>query len=236
MLFFPTDPWIIILMLPALLLSLYAQHKVGSTFNKYTSVASKKGMTGAEVAAQLLAAQGIRDVKIEAIPGHLTDHYDPRGKVVRLSDSVYNKRSLAAVGVAAHEVGHAIQHNHNYGPLAFRSGMFPMVNIGSKLSMPLLMIGLLLSSGGSGDIGMMMLYAGIIMFSVVVLFQIVTLPVEFNASSRAITLLQEQHILTESEAAPAKKVLDAAALTYVAAAITALLNLIRFILLARNRR
>jgi len=223
----------IILLLPALLLSLYAQHKVGATFQKYAQVASQKGMTGAEVAAQLLAASGVRDVKIQAVKGQLTDHYDPRDKVVRLSEAVHSQRSLAALGVAAHEVGHAIQHSEDYGPLAFRTGLFPVVNLGSTLSMPLLMIGLLMSASG---FGMWMLYAGILLFSFVVLFQLVTLPVEFNASSRAIALLQEQRILSESEAEPAKKVLDAAALTYVAAAVMSLLQLLRFIMLARGRR
>ena len=225
----------IILLLPALILSLYAQFKVKSTFQKYSAVASRKGMTGAEVAAQLLAASGIRDVQIEAVRGDLTDHYDPRGKVVRLSEAVYNQRSLAAIGVAAHEVGHAIQHNSNYGPLSFRTGLFPVASLGSQLAMPLLLIGLLLSSGGGGEFGMFMLYLGIALFSFAVLFQIITLPVEFNASSRAIKLLQQQRILTDNEAAPAKQVLDAAALTYVASAIMALLQLLRFILIARRR-
>ena len=222
----------ILLLAPALLLSLYAQHKVQSTFRKFTNVSSQRGLTGAEVAAQLLAASGIRDVSIEAVPGQLTDHYDPRDKTVRLSEAVYDNRSLAAVGVAAHEVGHAIQHNADYMPLALRSGLFPVVNIGSRLSMPLLMLGLFMSYSG---FGMWMLYSGILLFSFVVLFQLVTLPVEFNASHRAIALLKEQNILTTSEAAPAKQVLDAAALTYVAAAVMSLLNLIRFLLLARRR-
>ena len=223
----------IILLIPAMLLSLYAQHKVQSTFNKYTKVASRGGQTGAEVATQLLSAAGIRDVKIEATPGHLTDHYDPRDKTVRLSEAVYNQRSLAALGVAAHEVGHAIQHNQQYMPLAFRSGLFPVVNLGSKLSMPLLMIGLFMGYGGFGQ---WMLYAGILLFSFVVLFQVVTLPVEFNASSRALEMLEGQRILSADEAVPARKVLNAAALTYVAAAIMAALNLIRFILIAKSRR
>ena len=223
----------IILLLPAVILSLYAQHKVKSTFNKYSRVAASRGLTGAEVAAQLLSASGIRDVKIQATPGQLTDHYDPRDKTVRLSEAVYNQRSLAAIGVAAHEVGHAIQHHQDYGPLAFRSGLFPVVNIGSQLSMPLLMLGLFMGYSG---FGLWMLYAGILLFSFVVLFQLVTLPVEFNASSRAIELLRQQNILSASEAQPAKQVLDAAALTYVASAVMALLNLLRFIMIARGRR
>ena len=223
----------IILLIPAVLLSLYAQHKVGSTFEKFSRVAARKGLTGAEVAAQLLAASGIRDVKIQAVPGRLTDHYDPRDKVVRLSEAVYAQRSLAAIGVAAHEVGHAVQHNTDYGPLAFRSGLFPVVNIGSKLSMPLLMLGLFMGYSGFGN---WMLNAGILLFSFVVLFQLVTLPVEFNASGRAIALLKNQGILSDAEAAPAKQVLDAAALTYVASAVMALLNLLRFLMIARGRR
>ena len=225
----------LLLLLPALLLSLYAQYKVKSTFSKFSQVSSQRGMTGAEVAAQLLAASGIRDVSIEAVPGQLTDHYDPRDKTVRLSEAVYNNRSLAAVGVAAHEVGHAVQHNIDYTPLAMRSGLFPVVNIGSRLSWPLLMIGLFMSTGEAAGFGTWLLYAGIMLFSFVVLFQIVTLPVEFNASKRAITLLKDQNILTASEANPAKSVLDAAALTYVAAAIMSLLNLLRFLILARRR-
>ena len=219
----------IILLLPAMLLSMYAQHKVSSTFNKFSRVASSRGLTGVEVARQLLAASDIRDVTVESTPGNLTDHYDPRSKTVRLSNSVYNQRSVAALGVAAHEVGHAIQHNHSYGPLAIRSGLLPAVSLGSKLSMPLLMIGLFMGFAG-------LFHLGIILFSFVVLFQLVTLPVEFNASSRAIALLQEQNILSASEAGPAKQVLNAAALTYVAAALMSVLNLLRFIMLARGRR
>jgi len=234
---FPFFDSTIILLLPALLLSFYAQHKVGSTFRKYSNVASQKGMTGAEVAAQLLAASGIRDVKIEPVPGQLSDHYDPRDKVVRLSEAVYNQRSLAALGVAAHEVGHAIQHNEEYGPLAFRTGVLPVASIGSNAAMPLFMAGFFISTmDGMGEFGMWLLWAGILLFSFAVLFQLVTLPVEFNASSRAIALLVEQRILSEQETVPAKKVLDAAALTYVAAAVMALLNLLRFIMIARGRR
>ena len=222
-----------ILLIPAILLSMYAQFKVGSTFDKFSKIAASKGQTGAQVAAQLLAASGIRDVKIQPTQGRLTDHYDPRDKTVRLSEAVYNQSSLAAIGVAAHEVGHAIQHNTDYMPLEFRSRLFPIVNIGSNLSMPLLMLGLFMGYSGFGN---WMLNAGILLFSFVVLFQIVTLPVEFNASSRAIALLKEQNILTGDEAVPAKQVLDAAALTYVASAIMALLNLLRFIMIARGRR
>lgn len=222
-----------LLLIPALLLSLYAQSKVKGTFDKYSRVAAASGLTGMEVAKRLLSANGINDVKVEHVAGNLTDHYDPRDKTVRLSDAVYNKRSLAAIGVAAHEVGHAIQHNQEYGPLAFRSGLFPVVNLGSKLWMPLFMIGMFMGYSG---FGMGMIYAGIALFSTVVLFQLITLPVEFNASSRAIDLLEQQNILSGLEAGPAKKVLDAAALTYVAAAVMSLMQLLRFIMIARNRR
>lgn len=225
----------ILLLIPAMLLSLYAQNKVSSTFNRYSRVAAKSGMTGAQVAAKLLAASDIRDVKIEAIPGNLTDHYDPSAKAVRLSEAVYNKKSLAALGVAAHEVGHAVQHNTSYGPLAMRSGLFPLVNFGSRLAMPLMMIGLALAAWAGTDFGFTLLNIGIILFSFTVLFQLVTLPVEFNASSRAIELLEQQRILTPDETTPTKRVLNAAALTYVAAAVVSIMTLLRFFLMARRR-
>lgn len=226
----------ILLMIPPLLLSLYAQHKVKSTFEKYSNVPSRRRLSGAQVAAQLLAAAGIHDVKIEAVPGYLSDHYDPSAKAVRLSEAVYNKQSLAALGVAAHEVGHAVQHNTRYSPLAWRSGIFPLVNIGSKLAMPLIMIGIFLPmfAAGMGELGGMLLNAGIVLFSITVLFQLITLPVEFNASRRAMDMLVQQGILTHDETRPTKRVLDAAALTYVAAAIAAIMTLIRFILIARR--
>jgi Zn-dependent membrane protease YugP len=217
-----------------MLLSLYAQHKVRSTFNKYTQVAARSGMTGAQVAHELLAASGVRDVQVEAVAGQLTDHYDPRDKTVRLSEAVYHETSLAALGVAAHEVGHAIQHNEDYLPLAMRSGLFPVVNIGSRAATPIIMIGFFLAYSG-GDFGSILLNIGIILFSFTVLFQIITLPVEFNASSRALELLERQRVLSSEEAVPTKRVLDAAALTYVAAAIASALTLIRFLLLSRRR-
>ena len=224
----------IVLIIPALILSLYAQFKVKSTFNKYTQVAARSRMTGAQVAWQLLSASGIRDVEVEAVAGHLTDHYDPRDKTVRLSEAVYNETSLAAIGVAAHEVGHAVQHNEGYAPLAMRSGLFPIVNIGSRAAMPLIMIGLFIAYS-EGGMGGMLLNIGIILFAFTVLFQLVTLPVEFNASGRAIELLERERILSHEETVPTKKVLNAAALTYVAAAIASILSLIRFILIARRR-
>jgi Zn-dependent membrane protease YugP len=225
----------ILLVLPAVILAFYAQQKVASTYRKYSAVRNKKGYTGADVARQLLISAGIRDVSVEPVAGQLSDHYDPRAKVLRLSEGVYNSASIAAVGIAAHETGHAIQHDTGYGFLSFRNWILPAVNISSKAAMPLIIIGLLLSSG-TGGMGVMMMDIGIILFSAVVLFQLVTLPVEFNASSRAIELLDENHFLTEDEIKPAKKVLSAAALTYVAAALSAVLTLLRFLILSNRRR
>lgn len=225
------DPTMLII-IPAAILSFYAQSKVSSTFNKYSRVASVKGYTGADVARQLLSMAGINDVSVEHIRGNLTDHYDPAHKVLRLSDSVYGSRSVAALGVAAHETGHAIQHNVGYVPLAFRSAIFPLVNISSKLSSPLIMIGLIFGFMKGSNF---LLLAGIFLFSAVVLFQFVTLPVEFNASSRAIKLLEEHSFLTPQEIKPAKKVLSAAALTYVAAAAVALSNILRLLLIFSRR-
>jgi len=224
-----------ILLIPALILSLYAQYKVSSTFNKYSKVPNRNGYTGAEVARQLLMGAGIRDVQVEQVRGNLTDHYDPRSRVLRLSESVYNSASLSAVSVAAHETGHAIQHQEGYAPLSLRTAIVPVVSFGSNLAPMLIILGLLFSSG-SGGFGMTLLYTGIILFAGVVLFQLVTLPVEFNASNRALELLETQHYLQDSEIQPATKVLRAAALTYVASAATAIAQLLRFLLLAQRRR
>jgi Zn-dependent membrane protease YugP len=224
----------IILLIPAMLLAIYAQQKVASTYRKYSAVKNRKGYTGADVARQLLLSSNIRDVSVEPIAGQLTDHYDPRTKVLKLSEGVYNSTSIAAVGIAAHETGHAIQHDVGYAPLGIRNAIVPAANIGSRLAMPLILIGLLLGSG-AGTIGLMMMNIGIILFSVAVFFQLVTLPVEFNASGRAIELLGEYHFLTDEELTPARKVLNAAALTYVAAAISAVLNLLRLILMSNRR-
>lgn len=223
-----------ILLIPALILSLYAQYKVSSTFNKYSKVPNRNGYTGAEVARQLLMGAGIRDVQVEQVRGNLTDHYDPRSRVLRLSESVYNSASLSAVSVAAHETGHAIQHQEGYAPLSLRTAIVPVVSFGSNLAPMLIILGLLFSSG-SGGFGMTLLYTGIILFAGVVLFQLVTLPVEFNASNRALELLETQHYLHDSEIQPATKVLRAAALTYVASAATAIAQLLRFLLLAQRR-
>lgn len=220
----------ILILVPALILSAYASTKVKTTFAKYSTVMSSGGLTGADVARRILAEQGITNVGVEAIRGNLTDHYDPRAKMVRLSDSVYGKASIAAIAVAAHECGHAIQHDVGYVPLNMRSSLAPVATFASQLAMPLFFIGLLSSSGGE-----VMLQMGIIFFSAAVLFQLVTLPVEFNASSRALKIMLDYNIVNEREENGAKKVLSAAALTYVAAALTSLLSLIRLILIARNR-
>jgi len=222
--------------LPALILTMYAQNKVSTTFNQYSSVTSNSGYTGAEVARILLNSAGINDVAIEHIRGNLTDHYDPRSKVLRLSDSVYSSHSIAALGVAAHETGHAIQHNRGYVFLTFRNNIFPLVSFSSRLSGPLIMLGFFLGLFLNSSFANTILLLGIILFGASVLFQIVTLPVEFNASSRAIDMLEENHILSTNEITPAKKVLSAAALTYVASAAVAVASLLRYLVLFNRRR
>lgn len=220
------------LVLIGVVLSLLASAKVKSTFAKYSNYRNSRGMTGAQAAQQVLQGAGIHDVRIEHIAGNLTDHYDPRSKVLRLSDTVYGSTSVAAVGVAAHECGHAIQHAHGYGPLKFRSILVPAANFGSKIAWPLILIGLLMNSRSS----MWLIEAGIIAFSLAVLFQLVTLPVEFNASGRAIRILADSGMMYGEEIAAAKKVLNAAALTYVASAASGILQLLRLVLLTRGRR
>lgn len=226
------DPTMILVLI-GVLLSLWAQGRVNSAFRKYGRVRSRTGMTGAEAARRLLNSQGIYDVTIEHISGSLTDHYDPRSKVLRLSDAVYGSDSVAAVSVAAHECGHAMQDNEDYAPLRFRSALVPVANFGSQLSWPLILIGVIF-----GGLGSPLVQIGILMFTLAVLFQLVTLPVEFNASGRAIKLLDSQGILLAEEVSGTKKVLSAAALTYVAAAAASILQLLRLIILfgGRNRR
>lgn len=223
--FFPIFDPTMILLIPAIILSLYAQAKVQSTFKKFSKVSSKGNITGAQVARSILDDQGLQNVAIEATPGKLSDHYDPRTKVVRLSNEVYQGNSLASLGVAAHEVGHAIQDDTGYWPLNFRSTLVPVTQIGSTLSFPLLLVGILMGSP-------MLAKAGVYLFSAVVLFQVVTLPVEFNASNRAISILSSQNFLDNDEIKKTKKVLDAAALTYVAAAVMAALNLVRLLVIS----
>lgn len=229
---FGLDPTIFLVLI-GVLLSLWAQGRVTSTFGKYSRVRSRTGMTGAEAARRLLNSQGIYDVTVRQVAGNLTDHYDPRTKVVNLSESVYNATSVAAIGVAAHECGHAMQHNEGYAPLQFRSALVPAANFGSRLSWPLILIGVIF-----GGLGSPLVQIGILMFTLAVLFQLVTLPVEFNASNRAVKLLDSQGILAGDEVNGTRKVLGAAALTYVAAAATSILQLLRLIILfgGRNRR
>ena len=210
-------------------MSLAASAKLKSTFAYYRRVRSASGLTGEEAARRILMAAGITDVQVRAIPGSLTDHYDPRNKTVNLSQDIYGQTSLAAVGVAAHECGHAIQHALNYGPLEVRSALVPAANLGSSLSWPLFLIGLIAGIRP-------LTTAGIVLFSLAVLFQLVTLPVEINASSRALKMLQSTGILGMDETKGARKVLTAAAMTYVAALAASILQLLRLLILAGGRR
>ncbi len=223
------DPTYLLIII-GVVLSLLASARLRSTYAKYSRVRSRTGMTGAQAAERLLHAEGIYDVRIEHISGNLTDHYSPNEKVLRLSDGVYNSTSVAAIGVAAHECGHAVQHKENYVPLKIRGSMVPAVNIGAQLSWPLILIGIIFGSAG------FLVQLGIILFSLTVLFQLVTLPVEFNASSRALAALQRHNILYAEEAKSTRKVLKAAALTYVAAAAASILQLLRLLLLFGGRR
>ncbi len=226
-----------ILVLIGAVLCMLASSRVNSTYNKYSRIRSRSGMTGAQAAARILSMSGIHDVQIQHISGSLTDHYDPRNKVLRLSDSVYDSASVAAVGVAAHECGHALQHHKGYFPLKLRSALVPAANLGSKLGIPLVILGLVLGIGfelpGGGYFSLATI--GVWVFSLAVLFQIVTLPVEFNASGRALKMLGSYGIMGDDEVDDCKRVLGAAALTYVAAAASSVLQLLRLILLSGRR-
>lgn len=222
------DPTMIVL-IPALLISFWAQTKITATFKRYSKVYSTKGYSAFEVARMLLDESGLYDINIERVSGNLTDHYDPRNRVLRLSDTVYNSTSVASIGVAAHEVGHAIQHKESYGPLIFRNTIVPAVNIGSNFSWILFFLGIILGKPSLTTFG-------ILLFSGVVLFQLVTLPVEFDASSRALRILKDRSILVNDEITSAKKVLNAAGMTYVAATLVALSQLFRLILLSNRNR
>lgn len=219
-----------ILILIGILLSLGASFMVKATFNKYSKVRCMSGYTGAQAAERILQQAGINDVRIEHISGTLTDHYDPKNKVLRLSDTVYNQSSIGAVGVAAHECGHAVQHAKGYAPLRWRSSLVPVANLGSTLSWPMIFLGVILSWNET------LIMIGIILFSAAVLFQLVTLPVEFNASKRAISVLWDTGILYQDEVGKARKVLSAAALTYVAGAAASILQLLRLLILFGGRR
>ena len=224
----------IVLVLPCILLSMWASSSVNSTFKKYSSYLSSRHITGAQAAQRVLSWNGVTGVRIERVSGNLTDHYDPRTNVIRLSDSVYNSTSVAAIGVACHEAGHAVQYAKHYAPIHLRAAIIPITNIGSRLAMPLILVGILLSFLGNISTGIV--YLGIACFGLSLVFQLVTLPVEFNASSRAMRAIAESNILTEDEQRGARKTLKAAAMTYVAATAVALSQLIRLLVIFGGRR
>ena len=225
------DPTYILVVIGAVI-CMIASARVKGTFNKYSQLRSMSGMIGAQVAHRVLQAAGIYDVQVRHVSGSLTDHYDPRTKTVNLSDPVYNATSVAALGVAAHECGHAIQHAKSYAPLSIRSALVPIANFGSMLAWPVILIGLLFNTRSSG----LIIDIGILLFSAAVLFQLVTLPVEFDASRRALVMLRTQGILADDELRYTRRVLKSAALTYVASAAAAILQLLRIILITNGRR
>ena len=233
MFFYYVDWTYLIILLPAILFSLWASLKVNSTFNQYSKVKSAYGVTGARAARRMLDENGLQHVKIERIGGNLTDHFDPRDNVIRLSASTYDNTSPAAIGVAMHEAGHAIQHAENYAPIRIRQAVIPMTNIGSRLAIPLVLVGTILSALGSvqSELGMYFALTGVILFSFCVFFQLVTLPVEFNASRRAVKALEGSYMLKQEEIPIVKKVLSAAAMTYVAALAVSLAQLLRLLML-----
>ena len=227
--FYGYDPYYWMILVPAMLIALFAQLKVSSTFNRYDRVRSARGYTGAQAAEAVLRQHGVTDVRIDRVRGRLTDHYDPRSNVIRLSDAVYASNSVAAMGVAAHEAGHAVQYAVGYGPIRLRNAIIPVCNFGSQLSIILIVIGLFLYSQPLFGLG-------VILFGVAVVGQVVTLPVEFNASRRALESLEGGYLLDDEELRGARKVLSAAAMTYVAALLVSLAQLLRFVLAFNGRR
>lgn len=227
------DVYYLVLVLPAVFLAMWASARVNSTFRKYSQQYSRRNLTGADAARLVLDANGLHNVRIERVAGNLTDHYDPRTNVIRLSDSVYGSTSTAAIGVAAHEAGHAIQYAVHYVPIKLRAAIIPATRIGSMLAIPLILIGLLFVSG---DLGVQLAYAGIACFGLSTVFQLVTLPTEFNASRRALAALESGHLLDENEMVGARKTLWAAAMTYVAALAVSLAQLLRLLLIVGGRR
>ncbi len=223
----------LIIVLPCMILAMIASASVNSTFKKYSQQYSRRRITGAQAAEQVLRANGVRGVIIQRVSGNLTDHYDPRDNIIRLSDSVYDSTSTAAIGVACHEAGHAVQYAHNYGPIKLRAAIIPITNIGSKLAMPLILLGLVMTF--LGEMSSVFIDIGIICFGLSVVFQLVTLPVEFNASRRAIQAISQNGILDSDELVGAKKTLSAAAMTYVAATAVALAQLLRLVILFARR-
>lgn len=227
--YFYFDYYYLILVVPALLLAIWAQVQVKTTYRKYSRVPNSRGMTGAYAAQAVLNFYGITDVRIERVSGNLTDHYDPRSKVIRLSDGVYNSSTVAAIGIACHEAGHAAQHAENYAPIKIRNAIIPVCNVGSTIGIPLALIGWIFSFS-------ILIYVGLGLYAAVFIFQVATLPVEFNASRRAIKVIDETQLLRDDEIGGAKKVLAAAAMTYVASMIVSLANLLRLLLRFSNRR
>ena len=234
MYFYGFDTAYLILVLPCILLSLWASARVNSTFKKYSNQFSRRRITGADAAQRVLRANGVQGVRIERVSGNLTDHYDPRANVIRLSDSVYDSTSTAAIGVACHEAGHAVQYAQDYAPIKLRAAIIPITNIGSRLAMPLILIGLLFTVMESASY--FFVYAGIACFALSLVFQLVTLPVEFNASRRAMEAIADTDILTDDEQIGARKTLNAAAMTYVAATAVALAQLLRLLMIFGGRR
>ena len=226
----------LVIVLPCILLSMWASSSVNSTFQRYSKVLSNRRLTGAEAAQRVLSANGVTGVRIQRVSGNLTDHYDPRTNIIRLSDNVFDNTSVAAIGVACHEAGHAVQYAQNYGPIKLRAAIIPITNIGSKLAMPLILAGILFSFLGNISYGLV--YLGIAAFSLSLIFQLITLPVEFNASHRAMNAIENAGLLTLDEQQGAKKTLKAAAMTYVAATAVALAQVIRLLVLfgGRSRR
>ena len=223
-----------VLILPCIIFSMIASSRVNSTFKKYSAQYSQRRLTGAEAARRVLQHNGVSGVRIERVSGNLTDHYDPRTNVIRLSDSVYDSTSTAAIGVAAHEAGHAVQYARDYAPIKVRAAIIPLTNFGSRLAMSLILAGLLMTF--LGEFSTVLVYLGIAAFGLSFVFQLITLPVEFNASRRAIRAIEEAQLLTPEEQKGAQKTLKAAAMTYVAAMAVALAQLLRLIMLYGNRR
>ena len=228
----------ILVLIPAMIFAFWAQMRVNSTFKKYAKVPSRRGLTGAEAARRALDASGLYHVRVERIHGHLTDHYDPRENVIRLSDATYASTGIAAIGVAAHEAGHAVQHAKGYVPIKVRAAIIPLTRFGSALAMPLFLIGLIFAGSAyfEGRIGEILMLTGILFFSFSTLFQLVTLPTEFNASARAMKALEDGGLLAADELPGAKATLSAAAMTYVAALASSLASLLRLILIFNRRR
>ena len=227
----------LILVLPAVIFSLWASIRVNTTFKKYSKIRSMRGITGAEAARRVLDANGLQHIRIEQIPGNLTDHYDPRSDVIRLSESVYGNTSVAAVGVACHEAGHAVQHAENYAPVKIRAAIIPVTNIGSRLAIPLIILGILLNSHASAPEFLVIAYIGVACYGLCTLFQLVTLPTEFDASRRALRCIESYGILGSEEIGGARRVLTAAAMTYVAALAVSLMQLLRlFLMVSGNSR